>query len=424
MPGKQRFEEKTDQQIDHTLIHLDGGMLNISLDDSKTVDDAQASGKGEREGARAKADASDAASTAGTGSEGESDSLSDPDEGKTDAPRDDAAGDEGEAGSEGASNILQFEHIKASREMSDGRTEMVFTLPSLDGDADVSDDVLQELTDALITFLGETDGNGRIAVDYIVGLTEGRVKISQAKTIEELERAIVDNMVLPLARSAAGLPNPNSAVSSLLSVDDKAFLAEFHHLTGEGLVNEDVDVDAIDFARMETYFIQLCASGIGDAPTDAALADVAKYHVQRRDGNLPEIPHVRFGFLKKIKMARQVLKQQARMLRTMLKQTHNLHDIEIWYSRYALSAPIEIAKEEGFVRSLAVASAMSDEAVRADVAQISCAMGFDCTAESVNYARVAQGMRTFSVNKTGYSYPENWIYAAMSRWESDERKLS
>lgn len=307
---------------------------------------------------------------------------------------------------------------------ADGESELVFTLP-LDSDGGEFDDneLIQELTNALSQFLDESDGNAKLAIDYIVGITEGKQKISTSRTIEELESAVIENIVLPLARSASSLPNPNDAVSSLMMIDDKVFVDEIDSVRNSGIADEGIDFDALDFSRMKDKFISLCAAGVGDAATDAALNDVVRYHRQKEQGNLPDIPRIKFGFFKKLKMAHNVLKKQANMLRTMIKQAHNKHDIEIWYSRYALAAPIEFAKEEGFIMSLAQAAVTSDAVIRQDCAQIAQAMGFECNSWDIDYARVAQGMRTFCVNKTGYSYPENWLYAVTSKWEMDDKKL-
>lgn len=307
---------------------------------------------------------------------------------------------------------------------ANGDSELVFMLP-LDSDGDGFDDneLIQELTSALSQFLDESDGNAKLAIDYIVGITEGKQKISKSQTIEELESAVVENIVLPLARSASSLPNPNDAVSSLMMIDDKVFVDEISSVRDSGIADEGIDFDALDFNRMKDKFISLCAAGVGDAATDAALNDVVRYHRQKEQGNLPDIPRIKFGFFKKLKMARNVIKKRANMLRTMIKQAHNKHDIEIWYSRYALAAPIEFAKEEGFIMSLAQAAVTNDAIIRQDCAQIAQAMGFECNSWDIDYARVAQGMRTFCVNKTGYSYPENWLYAVTSKWEMDDKKL-
>lgn len=106
------------------------------------------------------------------------------------------------------------------------------------------------------------------------------------------------------------------------------------------------------------------------------------------------------------------MKKQANMLRNLFKQSHNMRDIEIWYSRYLLAAPIELAKDEGFWDAALEAGAKSDAAIKKECAEIAQAMGFDYQPWDVDYDRIHRAMRTFCVNKTGYSHVINWIYAA------------
>lgn len=280
---------------------------------------------------------------------------------------------------------------------------------------------IEELTKALSEFLDESDGQAGLAVDYIVGVVEAKAKIARAQTAEEFEQAFAESVVLPLAQAAKGAPNPNVAVSALMGFDDAEMLSEIGSFEKSGIMN--VDPSQIDLARLRAHFMKLCREGIGDEATDAALRDVARYHEQRESGTLPEIPQVKLGFFKRLKMMKACATKQMGVLRNLLKQSHNLRDIEIWYSRYLLSAPIEFAREHGYTEPAKAAAMATDEQVKKDCAQLAQSMGYDCESWDVDYARVAHAMRTFCVNKTGYSYVENWLYAAMSRHDGFDGAL-
>lgn len=299
---------------------------------------------------------------------------------------------------------------------SDEELEIAFDL-----DTDEPDEALAELAAALSEFLDESDGQANLAIDYVIGVVESKTKIAKAETVEDFERALIESIVLPVARASQPAPNPNVPISVLMTFDDAMIVSELHHLEESCTLN--VDVSLVDFNRMRSYFMYLCRTGIGHEAVDAALRDIALYHEQAENGTLPDIPKVKFGFFKRLKMMKACAKKQMGVLKNLLKQSHNMRDIEIWYSRYMLSAPIEFAKEHGYLEPAKAAAMATDVQVKKDCAQIAQSMGYDCDTWDVDYERVAHAMRTFCVNKTGYSYIENWLFAAISKHENQTGSL-
>ena len=288
-------------------------------------------------------------------------------------------------------------------------------------DADDMDAAKEEMIQALQDFIDESGGQVELMIDYVIGITETRANIAKAETIEDFEHAFMESIIMPLAKASASLPNPNLTISTLMSFGDAMMTTELSHIRELGIAK--VDISQADFNRMRRYFMKVCQNGIGVEGVDAALRDVARYHEQKASDTLPDIPQTKFGFFKRLKMMKGCAQKQMDMLRNLVKQSHNLHDIEIWYSRYMLSAPIEYAKEHGYLIPAQAAAMATDEQVKKDCAQLAQSMGYDCDSADVDYQRVAHAMRTFCVNKTGYSYVENWLFAATSKHEDLQGSL-
>lgn len=275
------------------------------------------------------------------------------------------------------------------------------------------EDALVEMQKALEEFLAMTPDSGGAVVDYITSTISYKQKVAKAETVEELEHAFVDSIVYPIASAAEKMETfqqSNAALSTLMVMSPSEMMSELANYVFAGIADEELAMK-VSLARMDDYFTALCRQGCGYEVADTYLADVACYRDQKKRDALPVITPVK-GFLKRFRARKGCIKEQIKMGSSAIKQIHSLRDVEIWYSRYALTAPIKYARE-GFVAPLMEIATAPDDYIRKECAFLAEQAGYECSPEDFDVARVRHAMRTFCVNKTGYSHPENWLMASL-----------
>lgn len=282
-------------------------------------------------------------------------------------------------------------------------------------DGTYDDEALTEALLGVITdFADEIDAdNAETAVGMIVSKIGYRNHLVAAETSEEIEKAIIDWTVRPTIETAVKTNTPVEILSIFMGYNrDDIEQGISEAVAGEDITQEQAD--ELDRTRMEQYLIEVLAESTGNEAADAALNDVRTYFLQERSGNLPKAPvsTKKLNFFTRCRIVNQCLKKQVEMLRSIGKNIKTLGDLEVWYSRYAYGAPLEMIKETGYAKLFRYVAPTSKEEILKDCVRIARELGYQDAGEtSFDYENISRAMRAYCVNKTGYSYPMNWLYA-------------
>lgn len=270
-------------------------------------------------------------------------------------------------------------------------------------------EAIAELTDAIGEFLDEGGQADRL-IAYVVRSAKYREKMQNAESVDEIEDIVVEKAIMPIVAAAEqGSGDVLPLVFPVLASygEETAKQDVLDYLRGGDI---RINIETISYERIMEKFTAKCRRGVGDDEIDTYLADVAHYHMQQKRGELPKLGKVK-GFFKNLKAHKKCLDKQAKSIMTAEKQVRTKSDAEIWFSRYLLAAPIELAKD-GFLTPISHIAFYDDSLLRKECSFYAKQVGIDMEEEDVDLANVKSAMRAFCVSRTGYSHAAHWLAAA------------
>lgn len=276
-------------------------------------------------------------------------------------------------------------------------------------DDNMDTDNLKDMVDTVGRFF-DAGGDAASLIAFVECSASLRQRMRQSSTIDEVEDVIAEKAIMPIVQAA--LNDSDNAAKLVFPILSSYCESEVQRDLLDYLRAGDLTVSTsgISKTRIMNKFVNKCRNGIGYDEIDACLMDVATYHRQKTQGTLPQISKVK-GVFTNLKAQKECLKRQAKAIITAEKQVHTKSEAEIWFSRYLLAAPIELAKE-GFLTPISHIAFYGEELIRKECAFYAKQLGLELAEEDVNVDHVKSAMRAFCVNKTGYSHAAHWLAAA------------